>query len=167
MNEKPETAGERRDDAPKRTSSFGTRLASALVLVPIAIVVVWQGNWLLAGFVMLAAAIMSFEWNRITKKKVGRKQTHEEIQSDQQLPQKRGFQQQQANVLQAVDNDELELPNHRPYKVCEPPKKIFIVSKIIGRDMAGHTCPLKEQPIEDDYVPFDDVVFASSDEAAT
>lgn len=43
------------------------RLISALVMVPMAIAVVYYGDWVLVGFVTFAAAVMSFEWNRLTR----------------------------------------------------------------------------------------------------
>lgn len=51
----------------EKSSGFGVRLISALVMVPIAIAVVYYGGWVLVGFVTFAAAVMSFEWNRLTR----------------------------------------------------------------------------------------------------
>jgi phosphatidate cytidylyltransferase len=46
------------------------RLASAAVLVPIAITCVWFGAWLLSGFAALCAGLMAFEWARMAKSRV-------------------------------------------------------------------------------------------------
>ncbi len=46
------------------------RLASAAVLVPIAVACVWLGGWLLAGFAALCAGLMAFEWARMAKSRV-------------------------------------------------------------------------------------------------
>ncbi|TNE60054.1 MAG: phosphatidate cytidylyltransferase [Alphaproteobacteria bacterium] len=51
----------------EKSSGFGTRLISALVMVPMAIAVVYYGDWVLVGFVTFAVAVMSFEWNRLTR----------------------------------------------------------------------------------------------------
>jgi phosphatidate cytidylyltransferase len=59
--------------AKEKNSAFLPRLLSALVMVPIAITVVYVGQWALAGFVVFVTAIMSFEWNRLTKQEGQRK----------------------------------------------------------------------------------------------
>lgn len=41
------------------------RVASALVLVAIALVVVWQGGWILAAWIVAVGARMAFEWERL------------------------------------------------------------------------------------------------------
>lgn len=46
---------------------FGIRLASALVLFGIALVVVWLGGWPFAAWVAAACALMAFEWERMTQ----------------------------------------------------------------------------------------------------
>lgn len=46
---------------------FGIRLASALVLFGIALLVVWQGGWLFAAWIVLACAVMAAEWERLTQ----------------------------------------------------------------------------------------------------
>lgn len=51
----------------KANTGFAARLLSALVMVPIAIAVVYFGSWALVGFLCFVAAIMSFEWNRLTR----------------------------------------------------------------------------------------------------
>jgi phosphatidate cytidylyltransferase len=47
-------------------SSLGPRVLSALVLAPIAVAMAWLGGWALAGFTLLAAVLMAFEWSRLT-----------------------------------------------------------------------------------------------------
>jgi phosphatidate cytidylyltransferase len=46
---------------------FGIRLASALVLFGIALVVVWLGGWAFAAWIAAACALMAFEWERMTQ----------------------------------------------------------------------------------------------------
>lgn len=46
---------------------FGVRLASALVLFGIALVVVWLGSWAFAAWIAAACAVMAFEWERMTQ----------------------------------------------------------------------------------------------------
>lgn len=46
---------------------FGIRLASALVLFGIALLVVWLGGWAFAGWIAAASALMAFEWERMTQ----------------------------------------------------------------------------------------------------
>lgn len=54
-----------------KPSDVWTRLASAMVLVPIALTCVWYGGWLLSGFAALCAGLMAFEWARMAKSRVG------------------------------------------------------------------------------------------------
>ena len=53
-----------------QTREVLVRLASAAVLVPIAVTCVWFGGWLLAGFAALCAGLMAFEWARMAKSRV-------------------------------------------------------------------------------------------------
>lgn len=46
---------------------FGIRLASALVLFGIALLVVWLGGWVFAVWIALACGVMAFEWERMTQ----------------------------------------------------------------------------------------------------
>ncbi len=46
---------------------FGIRLASALVLFGIALVVVWLGGWAFAAWIVAACALMAYEWERMTQ----------------------------------------------------------------------------------------------------
>ncbi len=46
---------------------FGIRLASALVLFGIALLVVWLGGWAFAGWIAAACALMAYEWERMTQ----------------------------------------------------------------------------------------------------
>lgn len=48
-------------------SDFGIRLASALVLFAIALLVVWLGGWAFAAWIVVACAVMSAEWERLTQ----------------------------------------------------------------------------------------------------
>jgi phosphatidate cytidylyltransferase len=48
-------------------SDFGIRLASALVLFGIALLVVWLGGWPFAAWIVLACAVMAVEWERLTQ----------------------------------------------------------------------------------------------------
>jgi phosphatidate cytidylyltransferase len=56
---------------PASGSALGARIASALVLVPVALAIVWAGGPWVAGLVALAAALMAWEWGRL----VGRSTT--------------------------------------------------------------------------------------------
>lgn len=49
---------------------FGIRLASALVLFGIALLVVWLGGWAFAAWIAAACALMAFEWERMTQQPV-------------------------------------------------------------------------------------------------
>lgn len=53
-----------------QTREVLVRLASAAVLVPIAITCVWFGGWLLSGFAALCAGLMAFEWARMARSRV-------------------------------------------------------------------------------------------------
>lgn len=46
-------------------SELGLRVASAVVLIPIAFVSVWYGGWLLAIFCAILAALMAWEWAKM------------------------------------------------------------------------------------------------------
>jgi phosphatidate cytidylyltransferase len=46
---------------------FGIRLASALVLFGFALLVVWVGGWLFAGWIVIACTAMAIEWERMTQ----------------------------------------------------------------------------------------------------
>lgn len=46
---------------------FGIRLASALVLFGIALLVVWLGGWAFAGWIAAACTLMAYEWERMTQ----------------------------------------------------------------------------------------------------
>jgi len=48
-------------------SDFGIRLASALVLFGIALLVVWLGGWPFAAWIVLACTVMAIEWERMTQ----------------------------------------------------------------------------------------------------
>jgi len=48
-------------------SDFGIRLASALVLFGIALLVVWLGGWPFAAWIVLACGVMAVEWERLTQ----------------------------------------------------------------------------------------------------
>lgn len=50
---------------PRTRASLRLRLLSALVLVPITVLVTWQGGVLLAVMVAVLAVLMAFEWNRL------------------------------------------------------------------------------------------------------
>jgi phosphatidate cytidylyltransferase len=47
------------------------RVLSALVLVPIVLAVVWQGGWVLTGFVSLMVALISWEWAELSAQRHG------------------------------------------------------------------------------------------------
>ncbi|MFT3808795.1 MAG: phosphatidate cytidylyltransferase [Micropepsaceae bacterium] len=49
---------------------FGIRLASALVLFGIALLVVWLGGWAFAAWVAVACGLMAYEWERMTQQPV-------------------------------------------------------------------------------------------------
>ena len=53
-----------------QTREVLVRLASAAVLVPIALTCVWFGGWLLSGFTALCAGLMAFEWARMANSRV-------------------------------------------------------------------------------------------------
>ena len=53
-----------------QTREVLVRLASAAVLVPIALTCVWYGGWLLSGFTALCAGLMAFEWARMANSRV-------------------------------------------------------------------------------------------------
>ncbi|MBA4800416.1 MULTISPECIES: phosphatidate cytidylyltransferase [Euryhalocaulis] len=42
------------------------RIASAVVLAPVALLIAWQGGWALAGFVTFFAVAMSYEWVKMS-----------------------------------------------------------------------------------------------------
>ena len=52
--------------ASANRSSLGPRVISALVLAPVALVLVWMGGWVLVGFTGMAAVLMALEWSRLT-----------------------------------------------------------------------------------------------------
>jgi phosphatidate cytidylyltransferase len=52
--------------AAVRSHPLRTRILSALVLAPMALVVVWIGGWLMALWVALAAVLMAREWSLLT-----------------------------------------------------------------------------------------------------
>ena len=56
---------------PASGSTLGARIASALVMVPVALAIVWYGGPWIAGLAALAAAVMAWEWGRL----VGRAST--------------------------------------------------------------------------------------------
>jgi len=56
---------------PASGSALGARIASALVMVPVALAIVWYGGPWIAGLAALAAAVMAWEWGRL----VGRAST--------------------------------------------------------------------------------------------
>ncbi|MEO9971174.1 MAG: phosphatidate cytidylyltransferase [Hyphomonadaceae bacterium] len=62
---------EERNTKTSKPSDVWTRLASAMVLVPIALTCVWYGGWLLSAFAALCAGLMAFEWARMAKSRVG------------------------------------------------------------------------------------------------
>ncbi len=62
------SAAERRGFWGPLGGDFGVRLASALVLFGIALAVVWAGGWVFAGWIALAAGVMSLEWERMTQR---------------------------------------------------------------------------------------------------
>lgn len=50
---------------PASGSALGARIASALVMVPVALAIVWYGGPWIAGLAALAAALMAWEWGRL------------------------------------------------------------------------------------------------------
>lgn len=52
--------------AAGRRGELALRLASAAVLIPFALVVVWQGGWALAAGAALFALAMGYEWSRMS-----------------------------------------------------------------------------------------------------
>ncbi len=50
---------------PYTLASLGLRWLSAFVLIPTAVLVTWQGGWLLSSLVAVIAVLMAFEWNRL------------------------------------------------------------------------------------------------------
>jgi phosphatidate cytidylyltransferase len=50
----------------KPPSSLKVRVISALVMAPLALVIVWAGGWALAVFTAAAGIFMSLEWARLT-----------------------------------------------------------------------------------------------------
>jgi len=44
------------------TSSLKVRIASALVLVPVAVAAAWAGGWVFVGLCLLAGMVMAWEW---------------------------------------------------------------------------------------------------------
>ncbi|HVJ51237.1 MAG TPA: phosphatidate cytidylyltransferase [Aliidongia sp.] len=60
-----ENAGSARPPAPRAKGGFGPRLASALVMIPLALAAVWLGGLWMALLVALAAGLMVWEWGRL------------------------------------------------------------------------------------------------------
>jgi len=56
---------------PASGSALGARIASALVMVPVALAVVWYGGPWIAGLAALAAAVMAWEWGRLVGRSTG------------------------------------------------------------------------------------------------
>lgn len=56
---------------PASGSALGARIASALVMVPVALAIVWYGGPWIAGLAALAAAIMAWEWGRLVGRSTG------------------------------------------------------------------------------------------------
>jgi phosphatidate cytidylyltransferase len=52
--------------APASGSSFGTRLGSALLLAPVALIAVWLGGAALAALAVAGVLALSWEWVRLT-----------------------------------------------------------------------------------------------------
>ncbi len=50
---------------PRTRASLGLRWLSALVLVPITVLITWLGGYLLAAMVAVLVVLMAFEWNRL------------------------------------------------------------------------------------------------------
>ena len=51
---------------------LGWRVASAIVLAPLAIAAIWSGGWTFAVFVAVAGAVMAWEWTRLVRLGGGR-----------------------------------------------------------------------------------------------
>ncbi|HLZ65166.1 MAG TPA: phosphatidate cytidylyltransferase [Aliidongia sp.] len=56
---------------PASGSALGPRIASALVMVPVALAIVWYGGPWISGLAALAAAIMAWEWGRLVGRSTG------------------------------------------------------------------------------------------------
>jgi len=56
---------------PASGSALGARIASALVMVPVALAIVWYGGPWIAGLAALAAALMAWEWGRLVGRSTG------------------------------------------------------------------------------------------------
>lgn len=56
---------------PASGSALGARIASALVMIPVALVIVWYGGPWIAGLSALAAALMAWEWGRVVGRSSG------------------------------------------------------------------------------------------------
>ncbi|MDB5360149.1 MAG: phosphatidate cytidylyltransferase [Rhodospirillales bacterium] len=56
---------------PASGSALGARIASALVLVPVALASVWYGGPGIVGLAALAAAVMAWEWGRLVGRTTG------------------------------------------------------------------------------------------------
>lgn len=56
---------------PASGSALGARIASALVMVPVALAIVWYGGPWIAGLAALAAAVMAWEWGRLVGRSTG------------------------------------------------------------------------------------------------
>jgi phosphatidate cytidylyltransferase len=50
----------------KRFSELGLRMASAAVLIPLSLAMVWYGGWWLAIGCSVAAAVMAYEWSQMS-----------------------------------------------------------------------------------------------------
>ena len=51
--------------AEARFSNLALRIASALVLIPVALAATWLGGWIFLALVLLAAGLMLSEWDRM------------------------------------------------------------------------------------------------------
>lgn len=47
---------------------MAARVASALVLAPASLALIWLGGWLFAVFVLVSGGLMAFEWARLTER---------------------------------------------------------------------------------------------------
>ena len=56
---------------PASGSALGARIASALVMVPVALAIVWYGGPWIVGLAALAAALMAWEWGRLVGRSTG------------------------------------------------------------------------------------------------
>jgi len=63
----PETA-ETMESKPSPWAGLGTRTASSIVLALVFLGALWQGGWIFTWLVILAALMMSREWNSLTEK---------------------------------------------------------------------------------------------------